>query len=215
VWVTDAPEPVLVRVANIQHLATPIRAHLARPVAAVELAGLLHPTPAVGGEPIATATPLIPALEGLDRGWYAGPVGGRTPNEDGEFCVALRCALLRGPVAHLLRGRRRRRRLGPRRRARRDRDQARRAAARPRGLGPGDRLGHSGGRSACWARRSGADLDDRRAGPRRERLGQRPRGKPFVSGARTCRQPYSAGGLGEVEAVRRGDVLLEDVGLVR
>jgi salicylate biosynthesis isochorismate synthase/menaquinone-specific isochorismate synthase len=104
VWVTDAPEPVLVRVANIQHLATPIRAQLARPVAAVELAGLLHPTPAVGGEPMAAATPLIPALEGLDRGWYAGPVGWTDANEDGEFCVALRCALLRGPVAHLYAG---------------------------------------------------------------------------------------------------------------
>jgi salicylate biosynthesis isochorismate synthase/menaquinone-specific isochorismate synthase len=104
VWVTDAPEPVLVRVANIQHLATPIRAQLARPVPAIELAGLLHPTPAVGGEPLERAAPLIPALEGLDRGWYAGPVGWTDANEDGEFCVALRCALLRGPVAHLYAG---------------------------------------------------------------------------------------------------------------
>ena len=40
---------------------------------ALELAGLMHPTPAVGGEPLAHAAPLIPALEGLDRGWYAGP----------------------------------------------------------------------------------------------------------------------------------------------
>ena len=30
VWVTAAPEPELVRIANIQHLATPIRAQLAR-----------------------------------------------------------------------------------------------------------------------------------------------------------------------------------------
>ena len=51
VWVTAAEEPVVVRMANIQHLATPIRAQLAAPVSAVELAGLLHPTPAVGGEP--------------------------------------------------------------------------------------------------------------------------------------------------------------------
>ena len=65
-------------------------------MSAVELAGLLHPTPAVGGEPHAAAAPLIPALEGLDRGWYAGPVGWTDANEDGEFCVALRCALLRG-----------------------------------------------------------------------------------------------------------------------
>jgi salicylate biosynthesis isochorismate synthase/menaquinone-specific isochorismate synthase len=104
VWVTDAPEPVLVQVANIQHLATPIRAQLATPVPAIELAGMLHPTPAVGGEPADAATPLIPALEGLDRGWYAGPVGWTDANEDGEFCVALRCALLRGPVAHLYAG---------------------------------------------------------------------------------------------------------------
>jgi len=104
VWVTTAPEPVLVKVANIQHLATPIRAQLAAPVPAVELAGLLHPTPAVGGEPLDRAAPLIPALEGLDRGWYAGPVGWTDANEDGEFCVALRCALLRDRVARCYAG---------------------------------------------------------------------------------------------------------------
>ena len=68
------------------------------------LAGVLHPTPAVGGEPFAVAEPLIPALEGLDRGWYAGPVGWTDTNEDGEFCVALRCALLRGPLARCYAG---------------------------------------------------------------------------------------------------------------
>jgi salicylate biosynthesis isochorismate synthase len=104
VWVTAAPEPVLVRVANIQHLAIPIRAQLAKPLGAVELAGLLHPTPAVGSEPGALAAALIPALEGLDRGWYAGPVGFIDAAGDGEFCVALRCALLRGPLAHLYAG---------------------------------------------------------------------------------------------------------------
>jgi salicylate biosynthesis isochorismate synthase/menaquinone-specific isochorismate synthase len=104
VWVTAAPEPVLVRVANIQHLAAPIRAQLARPLSAIELTGLLHPTPAVGGEPPAEAERLIPALEGLDRGWYAGPVGWTDATGDGEFCVALRCALLRDQVAHLYAG---------------------------------------------------------------------------------------------------------------
>jgi len=104
VWVAAAEEPVIVKMANIQHLATPIRAQLARPVGAVRLAGLLHPTPAVGGEPFAVAEPLIPALEGLDRGWYAGPVGWTDTNEDGEFCVALRCALLRGSLARCYAG---------------------------------------------------------------------------------------------------------------
>ncbi|HEX2415240.1 MAG TPA: isochorismate synthase [Thermoleophilaceae bacterium] len=103
-WVAAADEPALVKVHNVQHLATPIRAHLADPLPAVELAGMLLPTPAVGGEPRERALPLIPALEGLDRGWYAGAVGWTDLAEDGEFCVALRCALLRGKVAHLYAG---------------------------------------------------------------------------------------------------------------
>jgi salicylate biosynthesis isochorismate synthase/menaquinone-specific isochorismate synthase len=104
IWVAAAPEPELVQIANIQHLATPIRAQLAAPMEALELAGLMHPTPAVGGEPLASAAPLIPALEGLDRGWYAGPVGWTDAAGDGEFCVALRCALLRGGVARCYAG---------------------------------------------------------------------------------------------------------------
>ncbi|HEX8074094.1 MAG TPA: isochorismate synthase [Thermoleophilaceae bacterium] len=104
VWVAAADEPVVVKVQNVQHLGTPIRAQLSDPIACVELAGRLHPTPAVGGEPRDRALPLIPALEGLDRGWYAGPVGWTDLAEDGEFCVALRCALLRGTVAHLYAG---------------------------------------------------------------------------------------------------------------
>jgi salicylate biosynthesis isochorismate synthase/menaquinone-specific isochorismate synthase len=103
VWVTPPPEPVVVRVANIQHLAAPIRAQLASPVDAVALAGRLHPTPAVGAEP-AGALSAIPALEGFDRGWYAGAVGWTDASGDGEFCVALRCALLRGRVARCYAG---------------------------------------------------------------------------------------------------------------
>jgi isochorismate synthase EntC len=94
----------VIRVANIQHLAAPIRAQLHSPLSAIELAGLLHPTPAVGGEPRARALELIPALEGLDRGWYAGTVGWCDRAGDGEFSVALRCALLRGLVARCYAG---------------------------------------------------------------------------------------------------------------
>lgn len=104
VWVAAPDEPEVIKVANIQHLATPIRAQLAHPVGAIELASLLHPTPAVGGEPHAMAAPLIPAFEGLDRGWYAGAIGWTDANDDGEFCVALRCALLRGTEARLYAG---------------------------------------------------------------------------------------------------------------
>ncbi len=104
VWIAAAPEPAVVRMANIQHLATPIRAQLTAPLDTLTLGGLMHPTPAVGGEPLAEAAPLIPALEGLDRGWYSGPVGWTDATGDGELCVALRCALLRGSEARCYAG---------------------------------------------------------------------------------------------------------------
>jgi salicylate biosynthesis isochorismate synthase/menaquinone-specific isochorismate synthase len=104
VWVEAAAEPEIVKVANIQHLATPVIARLAEPRSAIELAGMLHPTPAVGGEPWPDAAAAIAELEQMDRGWYAGPVGWMDATEDGEFCVALRSALLRDREAHLFAG---------------------------------------------------------------------------------------------------------------
>jgi len=104
IWVEAAGEPEVVRVANIQHLATPIYAQLGQPRTAIELAGLLHPTPAVGGEPWERARMVMDEIEDLDRGWYAGPVGWMDGAGDGEFCVALRSALLRGREARLYAG---------------------------------------------------------------------------------------------------------------
>ena len=43
-------------------------------------------------------------LEQMDRGWYSGPVGWMDAVEDGELCVALRCALLQGRTAHCYAG---------------------------------------------------------------------------------------------------------------
>ncbi|UJA20041.1 isochorismate synthase [Thermoleophilia bacterium SCSIO 60948] len=104
VWVEAGGDPVLVRVANIQHLATPIHAQLAEPLSTIELVRLLHPTPAVGGEPRGPALEAIRDLEDLDRGWYAGPIGWVDALDDGEFCVGLRSALLRDRTAHLYAG---------------------------------------------------------------------------------------------------------------
>lgn len=104
VWVEAADEPEIIKVANIQHLGTPVYAQLAQPRTAIELAGLLHPTPAVGGEPWKKARPLMAEVENMDRGWYAGPVGWMDGSGDGEFCVALRSALVRDREAHLFAG---------------------------------------------------------------------------------------------------------------
>ena len=104
VWVEREAEPSVIKVANIQHLATPIHAQLAESRSALELAGMLHPTPAIGGEPRETAIAAIPALEGIDRGWYAGAIGWMDAAEDGEMCVGVRTALLRDRTARLFAG---------------------------------------------------------------------------------------------------------------
>jgi menaquinone-specific isochorismate synthase len=97
--------PEVVRLATVAHLATEITADLTGPLpTALELAGLLHPTPAVGGSPRDTALAAIAALEPFDRGCYAGPVGWVDHAGDGEWAVALRGATLQGRRARMLAG---------------------------------------------------------------------------------------------------------------
>jgi menaquinone-specific isochorismate synthase len=101
----EVGRPEVVRLATVAHLATEITADLTEPLpTALELAGLLHPTPAVGGSPRDAALAAIAALEPFDRGCYAGPVGWVDRAGDGEWAVALRCATLTGRRAHLLAG---------------------------------------------------------------------------------------------------------------
>jgi menaquinone-specific isochorismate synthase len=101
----EVGRPEVVRLATVAHLATEITADLTGPLpSALELAGLLHPTPAVGGSPRDAALAAIAALEPFDRGRYAGPVGWVDRAGDGEWAVALRCAALQGRRAHLIAG---------------------------------------------------------------------------------------------------------------
>ena len=101
-------EPWLLRLANVQHLATRFRGELratdGRVASAFALVAALHPTAAVGGTPTAAAVALIRELEGMDRGRYAGPVGWVDARGDGEFGIALRCAELSGARARLFAG---------------------------------------------------------------------------------------------------------------
>jgi menaquinone-specific isochorismate synthase len=83
--------PSLLRLANVQHLATDVSGLLADDSSAIALAAALHPTAAVCGTPTERAAAVIAELEGLDRGRYAGPVGWVDANGDGEFGIALRC----------------------------------------------------------------------------------------------------------------------------
>lgn len=97
-------EPTLLRLANVQHLATRFDGRLTHSLSALAVAGLLHPTAAVGGTPTEPAVDLIRRLEQMDRGRYAGPVGWMDSHGDGEFAIALRCAELSGARARLFAG---------------------------------------------------------------------------------------------------------------
>jgi isochorismate synthase len=96
--------PVLLKVRNIQHLLTTVVGRVADGRTILDLVERLHPTPAVGGYPRETALRLIRERERLDRGWYAGPIGWLDARGEGEFAVAIRSALLRGPEASLFAG---------------------------------------------------------------------------------------------------------------
>lgn len=89
-----APEPQLSSTAALWHLSTPIRGTLRESATtAIDLALVLHPTPAVGGVPTAAAVDAIAELEG-DRGFYAGAVGWCDADGDGRWVVAIRGAQL-------------------------------------------------------------------------------------------------------------------------
>ena len=97
-------EPRLLRMTGIQHLQTPVEGRAAPGVDLLDALLAMHPTPAVGGSPREPALEAIARLEGMDRGWYAGPIGWMDMNGEGAFAVALRSALLHGREALLYAG---------------------------------------------------------------------------------------------------------------
>ncbi|MES3517093.1 MAG: isochorismate synthase [Natronomonas sp.] len=92
------------RLANVQHLETPITAELAEDEHVLTLVEALHPTPAVGGLPPDRALETIRDTEPFERGWYAAPIGWFDAAGHGSFAVALRSAVARGDVVTLFAG---------------------------------------------------------------------------------------------------------------
>lgn len=101
---TVPDEPILMRLANIQHLYTPLTGLAAEGVDVLDFVVRMHPTPAVGGSPRAEALEAVRRLEGMDRGWYAAPIGWLDLAGDGEFAVGLRAGLLSSSGAVLYAG---------------------------------------------------------------------------------------------------------------
>lgn len=81
----------LLRLANLQHVRTPLRAKLPEDIHPFDALAALHPTPAMGGSPREHALPLIAELEGFQRGLYAGITGWFDSRGRGEFMVPIRC----------------------------------------------------------------------------------------------------------------------------
>ncbi|MFI9507007.1 isochorismate synthase MenF [Nocardia sp. NPDC052566] len=88
------PGPELISTNEVWHLATPITGRLRDPATtALDLALLLHPTPAVCGTPTELALDAISHMEEA-RGFYGGAVGWCDAAGDGAWVVAIRSAEL-------------------------------------------------------------------------------------------------------------------------
>ncbi len=104
-YVDSEPEPSVVAVANVQHLASLVEGRLSQPAASVlELVSALHPTPAVSGWPLEPALRHLDEHEALDRDRYAGAVGWVDAAGNGTWSVGIRSALIDGSSARLFAG---------------------------------------------------------------------------------------------------------------
>lgn len=98
--------PTLLKMKDIQHLYTPVIGKVTSNQSVLSFVELLHPTPALGGEPVEEALSIIRQVETWDRGFYGAPIGYVDMHGDGEFAVAIRSALItdRGKMSYLFAG---------------------------------------------------------------------------------------------------------------
>ena len=97
--------PSLFDTPTMWHLATSIKGQLkdAR-INALQLACLLHPTPAVCGYPFNLSHDAIKELEPHDRGMFTGMVGWCDSQGNGEWAVTIRCGKVRDNSVRLFAG---------------------------------------------------------------------------------------------------------------
>jgi menaquinone-specific isochorismate synthase len=103
----DAPAtPSVLGLRNVSHLATRITGRLAPSCSetALELVARVHPTAAVGGNPMDAAVSYLQKVEGFDRGRYAGPVGWVDARGDGSWAIGIRSAEVAGAGASIFAG---------------------------------------------------------------------------------------------------------------
>lgn len=93
----------IMELAHLYHLRTIITAKDSTR-SLIEWAKLLHPTPALGGEPREKALALLQHYEAHERGMYAAPFGFMKDMGDGIIVVAIRSALIMDNVLYAYAG---------------------------------------------------------------------------------------------------------------
>lgn len=96
--------PVASHFGPLHHLRSTLRGRVKAGVGLLDLVQRLHPTPAVGGYPRRAALDWLAAHGERREAWYSGAVGWIDSAGEGEFAVALRCALIRNREADLYAG---------------------------------------------------------------------------------------------------------------
>jgi menaquinone-specific isochorismate synthase len=94
----------ILQLSNIQHLWTPIYAHLPANLHPLEIVAHLHPTPAVAGVPSQVILDTIRHYEKFDRSLYAAPLGWVDDRGNAEFIVGIRSASIDRNRARLYAG---------------------------------------------------------------------------------------------------------------
>lgn len=99
----DVWQRELAEFPNLFHLKTIITAQNKK-LSLVDWAKVLHPTPAMGGFPVAQAQEIIRKYENYDREFYAAPFGVMDSKGDGIFVVGIRSCLVDGTFLHAYAG---------------------------------------------------------------------------------------------------------------
>ncbi|MEH7118114.1 isochorismate synthase [Neobacillus vireti] len=97
-------QPQLMKMRDIQHLYTPVIGKCGPNTSLLLLVEKLHPTPALGGLPKASAVGKIREVEDLDRGLFGSPLGWVDYQQNGEFAVSIRSGLIQGKEVSLFAG---------------------------------------------------------------------------------------------------------------
>lgn len=86
--------PTLLKNRDIQHLFVTVEGKRQATVPFLMAVKAMHPTPALGGLPRNEALAVIREKEPYHRGFYGAPIGWLNQDDEGEFAVAIRSALL-------------------------------------------------------------------------------------------------------------------------